>query len=491
MDDFVGLDATAQAALVRRGKVSPLELVDAAIARIEAVNGTLNAVVTPTFELAREMAARATTEGLFAGVPFLLKDFGTEWAGVRFTEGSRFAGEYVSPFDQELAIRYRRAGLVLCGKTNTAEFGLQSTTEPSRFGPTLNPWSLTHSPGGSSGGSAAAVAAGMVPMAHGNDGGGSIRQPAAWCGLFGLKPTRGRVPLGPRYGDVLAGLVAEHVLTRTVRDSAAALDATSGPEPGDPFVLPAPARKYADDAEHDPPSLRIAVTEKSFNGVDVDAACVATMHEAATLCAALGHHVVEAAPDIDVATFDQHFLGLWAAFADWVRIDWEERTGRTVEIDDFDDASWVMAERGRSQRAGQHLKNVQEIQRTARIVGRFFADVDVLLTPIAAVPSLPVGSFHGRGSLTAARNCLAFTMLANATGQPAMSVPMSPSANGLPRGAHFIGRFADETTLIRLAGQLERAKPWHHHHPPTSAFAARPRPTRAPPNNALGSAISA
>jgi amidase len=405
-----------------------------------------------------------------AGVPFLLKDFGTEWAGVRFTEGSRFAGNYVSPVDQELVVRYRRAGLVLCGKTNTSEFRLEMTTEPTRFGATRNPWDLARSPGGSSGGSAAAVATGLVAIAHGNDGAGSLRQPAAWCGVFGLKPTRGRVPLGPRYGDLLSGLVAEHVLTRSVRDSAVALDATCGPEVGDPFVLPAPGGTYRDDADRDPGRLRIAVTATAFNGIDVDRSCVATVDEAARRCAELGHEIIEASPRIDAVAFEQHFVGLWAAFADWVRIDWEERTGRTVAEGDFDQVAWALAEQGRAQRAGQYLKDVQEVQRTSRAVGRFFADIDLLLTPVAAVPPLPLGSFQGRRGMQSARQCMAFTMLANATGQPAMSVPMTPAADGLPTGAHFIGRFGDETTLFRLAGQLERAHPWAHRHPPTSAF---------------------
>ena len=404
MDDFVGCDAVAQAELVRRGEVSPGELVDAAIARIERWNGELNAVVTPTFELARNLAASVSDEGPFAGVPFLLKDFGTEWGGVRFTEGSRFAGDYVSPYDQELVVRYRRAGLVLCGKTNTAEFGLEMTTEPTRFGPARNPWDLSRSPGGSSGGSAAAVAAGLVPMAHGNDGGGSLRQPAGWCGVFGLKPTRGRVPLGPRYGDILSGLFAEHVLTRSVRDSAVALDATCGLEPGDPLFLPPPSGAYRDDVERDPSRLRIAVTATAFNGVEVDASCVAAVDEAAGRCAELGHEILETAPPIDVAAFEHHFEGLWPAYADWVRIDWEERTGRTVVDGDFDRIAWTLAELGRNQSAGQYLKHVQEVQRTARVVGRFFddANIDVILTPVAAVPPLPLGSSLGRrGPLTA------------------------------------------------------------------------------------------
>lgn len=470
MDEFALLDAVAQAQLVRDGKVKAVELVEAAIARIEAFNGQLNAVITPTFELAREMARQPLPDGPLCGVPFLLKDFGAEWAGVRFTEGSHFAGDYVSPADQELVVRYKAAGLVLCGKTNTPEFALEFTTEPARFGATRNPWDLTRSPGGSSGGSAAAVAAGMVPIAHANDGGGSIRQPAAWCGLFGLKPTRGRNPLGPRYGDVLAGLVAEHVVSRTVRDSAAALDATCGPDLGDPSVLNAPERPYLADVERDPRPLRIAVTTTAFNGVDVDPLCTAAARQAAEWCAELGHHVVEAAPVFDPEEFETRFFNAFDAFTAWVRIDWEERLGRPATANDFENVAWTMAEAGSEQSAGQHLKNMQEIHKISRAVGRFFANVDVLITPTVAVPPLPLGSMRGREGLTNTRRCLAFTALANVTGQPAMSVPLASTDQGLPLGVQFIGRFGDEATLFQLAGQLERAQPWAHRHPPLSVF---------------------
>jgi amidase len=241
VDDLALLDATAQAELVRRKEVKPIELVDAAIERIERLNPILNAVVTPMYDLARKAAEGPLPEGPFAGIPFLLKDLLAEYGGVRFTEGSAFLSEYVPDHDSELVARHKRAGLIVVGKTNTPEFGILPTTEPRLFGPTHNPWDVGRTTGGSSGGSAAAVAAGLVPMAHGNDGGGSIRIPASCCGLFGLKPTRGRNPLGPHYGDVFTGLVAEHAITRSVRDSAALLDATSGPDLGDPYWAPPPA----------------------------------------------------------------------------------------------------------------------------------------------------------------------------------------------------------------------------------------------------------
>ena len=252
------LDATAQAALVRTGQVTAAELVAAAIERIEALNPVLNAVVTPVFDQAAE-AAQAGPAGPFAGVPYLLKDLACEMKGVRFTEGSRFLASYVSSYDSELVVRLRRAGLVILGKTSTPEFGMAPACEPVLFGPVRNPWDPQLSTSGSSGGSAAAVASGMVPFAHGNDLGGSLRYPASACGLFALKPTRARNPLGPEYGDVAAGGAAEHALTRSVRDSAALLDATSGPDVGDPYWAPPPARPFLDEVGADPGRLRIGV----------------------------------------------------------------------------------------------------------------------------------------------------------------------------------------------------------------------------------------
>lgn len=298
VDDLGQLDGVGQAALVRSGELSALELVEAAIGRIEALNPAVNAVITEACDAARRQAAGSLPTGPLAGVPFLLKDFAAEWEGVRFAEGSAFPGGYVSPRDQEIVARYRRAGLMLCGKTNTPEFALEPTTEPVRFGPTRNPWDLQLSAGGSSGGSAAAVAAGMVPLAHANDGGGSIRIPAAFCGVFGLKPTRGRNPLGPRYGDVLSGLVAEHVVSRTVRDSAAALDATCGSQPGDPYIIPAPVGPYLTAVDVEPPRLRVALATEPFTDVEVDPVCVAAAREAAGMCADLGHEVTEASPQV-------------------------------------------------------------------------------------------------------------------------------------------------------------------------------------------------
>src|SRR5690242_20886171 len=286
------LDATAQAELVRTGQMTAAELVTAAIERIEALNPVLNAVVTPVFDRAAE-AAQACPAGPFCGVPYLLKDLACEMEGVRFTEGSRFLTGNVSAFDSELVLRLRRAGLVILGKTNTPEFGLAPACEPVLFGPARNPWDTQRSTSGSSGGSGAAVASGMVPFAHGNDLGGSLRYPASACGLFALKPTRARNPLGPEYGDVAGGTAVEHALTRTVRDSAALLDATSGPALGDPYWAPPPARPFADEVGADPGRLRIGFTPRTPDGDVGHPDCVAALEDAAQLCDQLGHELVE------------------------------------------------------------------------------------------------------------------------------------------------------------------------------------------------------
>ncbi len=299
MNDIALLDATAQAELVRTKQVKPAELLEAAIERIERVNPQINAVVTPMYDEARRVAEGNLPEGPFTGVPFVLKDLGAGYAGVRQTQGSEYLKDFVSPFDSELTSRYKRAGLIIAGKTNTPEFGLIPTTEPRLFGATRNPWNSEHSVGGSSGGSAAAVAAGIVPMAHANDGGGSIRIPASCCGLFGLKPSRARVPLGPLLGDMMGGLVCEHAVTRSVRDSAALLDATAGPELGDPYYAPPQERPYVEELTTAPGKLRIAFTARTATGTPLHEDCIAAVKDAATLCEELGHDVEEAEPPPD------------------------------------------------------------------------------------------------------------------------------------------------------------------------------------------------
>ncbi len=355
-DDTAWLDATAQAELVRTEEVSPAELVGEAITRIEKLNPQLNAVIHELFERARNEAAGDLADGPFRGVPFLLKDLGAELAGTPFNEGLAFSGDYVSTVTQELTQRYVDAGFVICGKTNAPELGILPTTEPRRFGPSRNPWNTDYSTGGSSGGSAAAVASGMVPVAHANDGGGSIRIPASCCGLVGLKPTRGRNSLAPQYGDMMGGLVVEHVVTRSVRDSAAILDVTAGPVPGDPYWAP-PLRgtSFAAAAATTPPRLRIAVMTASPTGSKVDRACVTAVEDTANLCESLGHRVEGATLDVDGDAFTTHFVNQWACSNAWAISDWESRLGRAVTESDVEPLSWALIELGRSINGAQYL----------------------------------------------------------------------------------------------------------------------------------------
>ncbi len=466
MNELWRLDATAQAELVRRKEVKPLELVEVAIMRIERLNPKLNAVVTPMYDQARAGAAGPISDGPFAGVPLLMKDLLAEYAGVRFTEGSAFLdGRYVPKVDSELTRRLKRAGLIVVGKTSTPEFGILPTTEPRLFGPTRNPWDLGRTPGGSSGGSAAAVAAGMGPMAHANDGGGSIRIPASCCGLFGLKPTRGRNPLGPHYGDLFSGLIVEHAVTRSVRDSAALLDATAGADLGDPYVAPLPARPYREEINAPPGRLHVAFTTKAPTGVPVHADCVRAVQEAAKLCADLGHDVTEAAPDLDGNALSQAFITVWSAGTAWGIDDWARRTGQTPRPERFEPLTWGLYEMGNRRRASDYLLAVQDLQRVARQVAQFFVHYDVWLSPTLGEPPVLLGSFdptpdNPMQGLFRAAQFVPFTPVFNCTGQPAMSVPLFWTRENLPVGVHFVGRFGDEATLFRLAGQLEQVRPW-------------------------------
>jgi amidase len=468
------LDATAQAELVRRKEVQAVELVEAAIERIERLNPALNAVVTPMYDRARAGVATQLPEGPFTGVPFLLKDVLAAYEGVPLTLGCALLRDHVPDHDSELVARLKRAGLVVLGRTNVPEFGLMPTTEPRLFGPCHNPWDTKRTPGGSSGGSAAAVAAGMVPMAHGNDGGGSIRIPASCCGLFGLKPTRARNPLGPDYGDVWGGLVVEHALTRSVRDSAALLDATSGPDLGDPYWAPPPARSFLGEVGADPGKLRIALTTEAATGASVHPDCVRAATDAAKLCADLGHEVTEAAPALDGGMFIQHFAAVLSASCASAMDSISRTIAQEPQQEWVEPLTWSLYEMGRQLSAADFVLAVQALHQTARVVARFFTDYDIWLTPTLAEPPVPLGSFdlmpeNPLLGLLRAFEFTPFTSISNVTGQPAMSVPLCWNDKDLPIGVHFVGRFGDEATLFRLAAQLEEARPWADRRPPISA----------------------
>ena len=480
-DDFALLDAVAQAELVRRREVAPIELVDAAIARIERLNPGLNAVVTTLYDEARRTARGSLPAGPFSGVPFLLKDSLASYAGARMTSGSRLLHENFAEHDSELVTRLRRAGLIVLGKTNCAEFGLLPTTEPRLFGATRNPWDLQRTPGGSSGGSAAAVAAGMVPMAHGTDGGGSIRIPASCCGVFGLKPTRKRNPTGFDQIDVHSRLVVEHALTRSVRDSAALLDATSLHVTGDP--APPPQRPFLKEVDADPGRLRISFSERALAPVHSD--CVRALQDAVALCRELGHEVTETNPPIDYQLAAQSFTTLWTAGCAATIDGISRRNGKSIGADDVEPLTWALYEMGRRVSASDYQFAIVELQVMSRSIARLFTECDVWLTPVLAEPPPVLGSFDAPADdpLAALRRAWAFapiTGICNFTGQPAMSVPLYWTTEGMPIGSHFAGRFGDEATLFRLAGQLERCRPWAGRWPSSSVNVLRSRPGPQP-----------
>jgi amidase len=470
-EELTVMDATSQAELVRCKEVKPFELVDAAIERIERLNPALNAVITPMYEQAREAAKGVLPDGPFCGVPFLLKDLVASYAGTRMAWGSSFLRDFIPDHDSELVARLKRAGFVIVGKTNTPEFGILPTTEPMLFGATRNPWDLGRTTGGSSGGSAAAVATGIVPMAHANDGGGSIRIPASCCGIFGLKPTRARNPLGPDAGDLLGGLAVEHAVSRSVRDSAALLDATAGPDVGDPYWAPPPVRPYAQEVGADPGRLRIAFSTKAPTGAKIHHDCVEAVHDAAALCADLGHDVSEGVPEINGPLLVQAFTAVWASGCAAGIDGLAFLTGKTAKPDSFELLTWALYEMGHRTTGSEYLMSQTILQQISRQVARFFESYDIWLTPTLAEPPLPLGSFDAtpanpmRGFYRAV-DFVPFTPIANATGQPAMSVPLFWNKEGLPVGTHFFGRFGDEGMLFRLAAQLEAARPWADRRPP-------------------------
>jgi len=484
-------DGLGMAELVRKKEISPAELCEEAVRRIEKLNPGLNAVITPMFDLARNDIEKGLPEGPFTGVPFLLKDLIAAYAGVPLTGGSRAYRNYIPDEDCELVKRFKKAGIVIMGKTNCPEFGLMGITEPELHGPTRNPWNTDHTPGGSSGGSAAAVASGMVPIASGGDGGGSIRIPASCCALFGLKPTRGRNPTGPDHGAIWQGAVVEHVISRSVRDSAAMLDATCGADAGAPYIIPLPERPYMEEITREPGSLKIAFNTHSPLDTEVHPECARAVEETARLLEGLGHTVIEDRPAIDGKALATSYLTMYMGE---IAADIEELElilGRKAKRSDVEALTWTLGLLGRAYSAGYFVEQMREWGTAARTMGRFHETYDLYLTPTTASPPVRIGELKpkpaeralltivnsmGLGKLlklsgivdTLAVQSLSktpFTQLANFTGQPAMSMPLHWTDEGLPCGVQFIGRFGDEATLFRLAAQLEQAQPWFDKRP--------------------------
>ena len=478
VDDLAVMDATAQADAVRRGDVSARELVDRSIAGLEELNPVLNAVIHERFERARgEAAAGFDTDAPFAGVPFVVKDLIAHSAGDPFHEGiATLADErFVEESDTDLVSRFRAAGLITIGRSNTAELGLLPTTEPSSYGPSRNPWDLERTPLGSSGGSAAAVAAGIVALAHANDGGGSIRGPASACGLVGLKPTRGRVSLGPEFGDLASGIVAEFAVTRSVRDAANLLDALVAlPSSGEPYVAPPPATTFA-AACHTSGRLRIGMMSHMPSTHEVvHEQCVDAVLATARLLEDLGHDVVESHPAaIDEADFARHAARImpfaFAAFClDW----WERRIGRQFGPDDVEPFTWFCAERGRRLNAGQYLSAVEWIQAWGRRMASWWSTgFDLLLTPTVPTPPPALGTMidpeDPRITGQRAAPIVSFMLPFNMTGQPAISLPLHWSTDGLPIGTQLVAATGREDIVLMAASQLEKAAPWSHHRPTT------------------------
>jgi amidase/6-aminohexanoate-cyclic-dimer hydrolase len=467
--EYERYDAVGLAKLVRDKQLSPAELLDAAIERVESRNLVFNAVVNKLYDHGRRAIAAGLPDGPLKGVPFLLKDI-TLMTGAVTTFGARLFADAVADHDSEIVARYRRSGLVIFGKTNTPEFGLAPTTEPRLFGATKNPWNLAHSPGGSSGGAAAAVAAGMVPAAHGNDGGGSIRIPASACGLFGLKPTRARNPAGPDVGEGWGGQSVSHVISRSVRDSAALLDATAGPDVGDPYWAPPPSRSFLDEVGADCERLRIAVCTEPWNGYPVHAECRDAVLASAKLCERLGHFVGEARPEIELTALRDAQYTIVAANTRALIEARAAALGRELQPDDVEKHTWRTASGARERSAADYARSITALHRAGRAVGRFFTRWDVLLTPTMCRPPLRLGeldtmSDDADGYVKVLMGTIAFTSLFNSAGTPAMSVPLAWTADGLPIGVHFAAGFGEEARLFRLGAQIEAAQPWNDRRP--------------------------
>jgi amidase len=460
-DLFATHDALAVADFIRTRKLGAKEVLDGTLANLHRLNASLNAI-TDFYDDAPPAA-----DGPFHGVPYVIKQLMADCAGHPTTVGSKFfARQPVAAADSAAVARMRRTGLVIVGRTNTSEFGLAPTTEPTFGGATINPWRKDLSPGGSSGGSAAIVAARGLPMAHATDGGGSIRIPASLCGLFGLKPSRGRISLAP-IGETLAGAGAQHCVSISVRDSAALLDAVAGGEPGDPYSARPPTGTFLEATRRAPGKLRVAFMRKPVGGQTLDPVLVRAIERTAKLLEDLGHQVEEASPQYDAAALDAAFWRIMSANT-WTNIQLRA-AGRVPESGDLEQVTMLTAERGRTVTADEYIRSVQTFHRTGRQLGAFFETYDVLLSTTIARTSLPLGTVRMDGTLEAFDEQVApmtvFTAVCNATGVPAMSVPIEWTDGGLPIGMHFIARYGAEETLYSLAAQLEQARPWRNRRP--------------------------
>ena len=456
-------DATGIAAALRDGEVSAEEVLDAAVGRLQERNPVVNAVIAERIDAAREDVRGGLPDGPLRGIPFAVKSLGAQIAGLATTNGSALWRDRVATTDSEVVARYRRAGLVLLGLTNTPELGRSPSTEPLLHGVTRNPHGLTRSPGGSSGGAAAAVAAGIVPAAHGTDGGGSIRIPSAMCGLVGLKPSRGRVPGAPAYTAFASPLSVAHALTRTVRDSALLLDVAAGPLPGDPFVIQPQARPYTEEVGAEPGALRIAIDTQTPRGDDVHPDAVAAVEQTASLLRELGHTVVAARP---LYPFDAILDALRTMFAITTASQIDARLaelGRELRDDDLEPFTFMMYASAKGLTGDDVHSSYESLERAAREIGEFFVDHDLVVTSTIAEPTPPLGLLDVTNLEVMSAHAgkyAAMTGPYNVTGQPALSLPLATWSDGMPLGVQFVAAFGREDLLLRIGGQLERAQPW-------------------------------
>jgi len=465
ISEYAHSDALGLAELVAKRAVTPAELMEEAIARAERLNPMLNAIVFKDYERALDTAKGDLPRGPFTGVPFLYKDIFALVKGTPTRQGSRFFPAFPSDHDSYLTMHFKKAGLVAFGKTNVPEFGLVPTTEGKLYGAARNPWNLAHSTGGSSGGSAASVAAGIVPMAHGNDGGGSIRIPASCCGLVGLKPSRGRVSYGPDFAEAVDGLSVDLAVSRSVRDTAAALDVASGSEPGDPYCAPAAPASYLKASKEKPRRLRIGFAKKRQDGVPLHPDCVTAVEHAAKLCAGLGHTVEEASPDIDQSTLLPSFMALWCGNLASI-IDFLSRlTGQTPSLDNLEGLTLGLYEAGKRVSAIEYLQAKMMLSRAARSAAQFHQTYDLWLSSTLGTPPIKLGVLNmdeqnAEKAFAPLIDYVPFTAMQNVTGQPAINLPLFWNGDGLPIGVQFVGPYGDELTLLQLATELEQAQPW-------------------------------
>ena len=472
IEGYADLDATDLAGLVARGELSASEVLEEAIERAERVNPRLNALVYPWYDHARKRVREGLPDGPLRGVPFLLKDLYQDYAGQKQSNGCRALAGIVAGQDGEMVSRYKAAGLAIFGRTASPEFGLSTTTESALHGATSNPWNPELTSGGSSGGASSMVTAGVIPIANASDGGGSIRVPASCTGLFGLKPTRGRNPMGPLVGEGWSGLATVHAVSKSVRDSALLLDCTAGPDLGAPYWAEPPERPFVEELGREVAGMKAAVVREPWFGVETHSDCLDAVDTAAGLCRGLGLEVEEAALPIPRELLDAGMQIIYSNARETVEFI-EQSLGRPVTEEDVEKNNLAMARRDRSTGA-DYVRALNGIHALGRLVARFFLDFDLLITPTLPVPPMPLGLLSPSREDAEAQwrdvmRTIAFTSVFNASGNPAASVPLYWNRDGLPIGVQFVAPYGDEAALFRIGAALERAAPWAQRRPPIHA----------------------